>query len=88
MKEIEIIKSKETMTIIWQSAMISIPLEDILKVYKNNNNITGSVAKFFNRQKGKLCTIKFYTIASNRCNSLYVEKTKFGRKLRFRLYIA
>ncbi|MES1051398.1 hypothetical protein FOA24_19115 [Bacillus thuringiensis] len=37
MKEIEIIKSKETMTIIWQSAMISIPLEDILKVYKNNN---------------------------------------------------
>lgn len=39
MKEIEIIKSKETMTIIWQSAMISIPLEDILKVYKNNNNI-------------------------------------------------
>ncbi|KKZ95947.1 MULTISPECIES: SunI/YnzG family protein [Bacillus] len=40
MNEIEIIKSKETMTIIWQSAMISIPLEDILKVYKNNNNIT------------------------------------------------
>ncbi|HDX9658089.1 hypothetical protein CN639_00060 [Bacillus toyonensis] len=41
MKEIEIIKSKETMTIIWQSAMINIPLEDILKVYKNNN-ITGT----------------------------------------------
>ena len=39
MREIEIIKSKETMTIIWQGAMISIPLEDILKVYKNNNNI-------------------------------------------------
>lgn len=52
------------------------------------DNNAGSVAKFFNRQKGKLCTIKFYTIASNRCNSLYVEKTKFGRKLRFRLYIA
>ncbi|MGX5519121.1 SunI/YnzG family protein [Bacillus cereus] len=43
MKEIEIIKSKETMTIIWQSAMISIPLEDILKVYKNNNNITDTI---------------------------------------------
>ncbi|PEX25503.1 hypothetical protein [Bacillus cereus] len=40
MREIEIIKSKETMTIIWQGAMISIPLEDIIKVYKNNNNIT------------------------------------------------
>ncbi|WP_342720001.1 hypothetical protein AAG068_29110 (plasmid) [Bacillus paramycoides] len=39
MKEIEIIKSKETMTIIWQSAMVIIPLEDILKVYKDNNKI-------------------------------------------------
>ncbi|MEB9972496.1 hypothetical protein P4K82_13000 [Bacillus cereus] len=37
MKEIEIIKSKETLTIVWQSAMISIPLEDILKIYINNN---------------------------------------------------
>ncbi|MDY0853978.1 hypothetical protein SPE26_25010 [Bacillus thuringiensis] len=36
MKEIEIIKSTEEITIIWQSATISIPLEDIIEI--NNNN--------------------------------------------------
>ncbi|EJQ02192.1 hypothetical protein ABHP49_003312 [Bacillus cereus] len=36
MKEIEIIKSTERITIIWQSATISIPLEDIIEI--NNNN--------------------------------------------------
>ncbi|MFB5552625.1 MULTISPECIES: hypothetical protein [Bacillus cereus group] len=36
MKEIEIIKSIEKITITWQSATISIPLEDIIEV--NNNN--------------------------------------------------
>ncbi|UYX55838.1 hypothetical protein M3Y14_32975 (plasmid) [Bacillus thuringiensis] len=35
MKEIEIIRSKEKITIIWQSAEVNIPLEDILKVNKN-----------------------------------------------------
>ncbi|HDR4686292.1 MULTISPECIES: SunI/YnzG family protein [Bacillus cereus group] len=36
MKEIEIIKSPEKITITWQSATISIPLEDIIEI--NNNN--------------------------------------------------
>ncbi|MEB8691863.1 hypothetical protein ACQVQK_19270 [Bacillus cereus] len=36
MKEIEIIKSIEKITITWQSATISIPLEDIIEI--NNNN--------------------------------------------------
>ncbi|MDF9595311.1 SunI/YnzG family protein [Bacillus cereus] len=36
MKEIEIIKSIEEITIIWQSATISISLEDIIEI--NNNN--------------------------------------------------
>ncbi|QWH75457.1 hypothetical protein EXW59_00845 (plasmid) [Bacillus mycoides] len=36
MTEIEIIKSKEIITITWQSAIISIPLEDIVEVNKNN----------------------------------------------------
>ncbi|SCB02586.1 Uncharacterized protein BWINRA5_06066 [Bacillus mycoides] len=36
MKEIEIIKSIEKITITWQSATISIPLEDIIEVSKNN----------------------------------------------------
>ncbi|WP_377863518.1 hypothetical protein [Bacillus sp. R86525] len=36
MKEIEIIKSIEKITITWQSAAISIPLEDIIEVSKNN----------------------------------------------------
>ena len=36
MKEIEIIKSTERITIIWQSATISLPLEDIIEI--NNNN--------------------------------------------------
>ncbi|OUB80912.1 SunI/YnzG family protein [Bacillus wiedmannii] len=37
MKEIEIIKSKEKIIIIWQSAEISISLEDIIAVNKSNN---------------------------------------------------
>ncbi|OPA24211.1 hypothetical protein [Bacillus cereus] len=36
MKEIEIIKTIETITIAWQSAIISIPLKDIIEVNKNN----------------------------------------------------
>ncbi|QWH64298.1 hypothetical protein EXW39_30200 (plasmid) [Bacillus mycoides] len=36
MTEIEIIKSKEIITITWQSAIINIPLEDIVEVNKNN----------------------------------------------------
>lgn len=36
MKEIEITKSIEKITITWQSATISIPLEDIIEI--NNNN--------------------------------------------------
>ncbi|PGO20759.1 hypothetical protein CN984_29290 [Bacillus cereus] len=39
MKEIEIIKSKEEITIIWQGASISISLEDIVEV---NNTITNT----------------------------------------------
>ncbi|EMN7729932.1 MULTISPECIES: hypothetical protein [Bacillus] len=35
MKEIEIIKSIEKITITWQSATISIPLEDIIEVSTN-----------------------------------------------------
>ncbi|WP_242299039.1 hypothetical protein [Bacillus cereus group sp. BfR-BA-01382] len=36
MTEIEIIKSKEKLTIIWQSAIINISLEDIVEVNTNN----------------------------------------------------
>ncbi|PDY58497.1 hypothetical protein CN449_26750 [Bacillus thuringiensis] len=63
MREIEIIKSKETMTIIWQGAMISIPLEDIIKVYKNNNNITETtkvvnIGKYFQHSEHILIRTK------------------------------
>lgn len=37
MTEIEIIKSKEKLTITWQSAIINISLEDIVEVNANNN---------------------------------------------------
>ncbi|AZJ24240.1 hypothetical protein CT694_32560 (plasmid) [Bacillus wiedmannii bv. thuringiensis] len=37
MKEIEIIKSIEKIIITWQSAIISIPLEDIIEVSTNNS---------------------------------------------------
>ncbi|PER92429.1 hypothetical protein [Bacillus cereus] len=42
MTEIEIIKSKEKITITWQSAIINIPLEDIVEINTNNTitNIT------------------------------------------------
>ncbi|MYW25509.1 hypothetical protein GTY48_18050 [Bacillus thuringiensis] len=43
MKEIEIIKSIEKITITWQSATISIPLEDIIEI--NNNNTCKSTNK-------------------------------------------
>ncbi|HDR8058838.1 TPA: hypothetical protein QCY62_003860 [Bacillus cereus] len=33
-----------------------------------------------------MSTVESYAIVSNCCNSLYVEKTKVGCKLRFRLY--
>ncbi|MEB4820225.1 hypothetical protein [Bacillus thuringiensis] len=36
MAEIEIIKSKEKLTITWQSAIINISLEDIVEVNTNN----------------------------------------------------
>ncbi|PFD11843.1 hypothetical protein [Bacillus cereus] len=36
MTEIEIIKSKEKLTITWQSAIINISLEDIVEVNTNN----------------------------------------------------
>lgn len=36
MKEIEIIKSIEKISITWQGATINIPLEDIIEVNKNN----------------------------------------------------
>lgn len=49
----------------------------------------GSVAKFLNREKVGMIADGSYSIISNCCNSLYVEKTKFGCcKLRFRLYRA
>lgn len=41
MTEIEIIKSKEKLTIIWQSAIINISLEDIIEV-NTNNTITNT----------------------------------------------
>ncbi|WP_410993560.1 SunI/YnzG family protein [Bacillus cereus] len=45
MKEIEIIKSIKKITIIWQSAIINIQLEDIIEVNKKNTckNITKAV---------------------------------------------
>ncbi|OUA99352.1 hypothetical protein [Bacillus thuringiensis] len=42
MTEIEIIKSKEKLTIIWQSAIINISLEDIIEV-NTNNTITNTI---------------------------------------------
>ena len=36
MKEIDIIKSIEKITITWQGATINIPLKDIIEVNKNN----------------------------------------------------
>ncbi|WP_254490293.1 hypothetical protein [Bacillus thuringiensis] len=41
MAEIEIIKSKEKLTITWQSAIINISLEDIVEV-NTNNTITNT----------------------------------------------
>ncbi|AKR12975.1 hypothetical protein ICM_05832 [Bacillus cereus BAG1X2-3] len=41
MTEIEIIKSKEKLTITWQSAIINISLEDIVEV-NTNNTITNT----------------------------------------------
>ncbi|MED3541671.1 hypothetical protein ABEX53_23140 [Bacillus toyonensis] len=41
MTEIEIIKSKEKLTITWQSAIINISLEDIIEV-NTNNTITNT----------------------------------------------
>ncbi|WP_416808975.1 hypothetical protein [Bacillus thuringiensis] len=41
MTEIEIIKSKERLTITWQSAIINISLEDIVEV-NTNNTITNT----------------------------------------------
>ena len=41
MKEIEIIKSTEKITITWQSAIINISLEDIVEV-NTNNTITNT----------------------------------------------
>ncbi|WP_306008822.1 hypothetical protein [Bacillus sp. MMSF_3353] len=42
MTEIEIIKSKEKLTITWQSAIINISLEDIVEV-NTNNTITNTI---------------------------------------------
>ncbi|PER82233.1 hypothetical protein CN487_09320 [Bacillus cereus] len=44
----------------------------------------GSVAKFLNREKVDMIAAGFYTIVSNCCNSLYVEKKEFGCRLHFR----
>lgn len=41
MTEIEIIKSKEKLTITWQSAIINISLEDIVEI-NTNNTITNT----------------------------------------------
>lgn len=50
MTEIEIIKSKEIITITWQSAIINIPLEDIVEVNKNNTiTNTTKVVKIGNK---------------------------------------
>ncbi|MGR9594787.1 SunI/YnzG family protein [Bacillus thuringiensis] len=52
MKEIEIIKSIEKITITWQSAIISIPLEDIIEVSKKNEiQNTAKVVKIGNKFK-------------------------------------
>ncbi|MGN4670197.1 SunI/YnzG family protein [Bacillus cereus group sp. MYBK234-1] len=52
MKEIEIIKSIEKITITWQSAIISIPLEGIIEVSKKNEiQNTAKVVKIGNKFK-------------------------------------
>lgn len=43
MKEIEIIKSIEKITITWQSATISIPLEDIIEINNTCKNTNKAV---------------------------------------------
>ncbi|MBY0040391.1 hypothetical protein H7U08_28265 [Bacillus cereus] len=51
MKEIEIIKSIEKITITWQSATISIPLEDIIEINNNTCKNTNRAVEIGNKFK-------------------------------------